>query len=150
ERIGERPWAGRQGYRITNQDGIPFWNEFRRLGGVPALGRPLGERVVLADGFAYQVTERALLQWQPALGQVVLADAFEILQERGQDGRLEGDYRVPRPIRDDGSNGDPARAQAVRLSWLTDPGLRATYYANPDPDRFPTWTEQDAIRLYGL
>jgi murein DD-endopeptidase MepM/ murein hydrolase activator NlpD len=150
ERIGERPWAGRQGYRITNDGGIPLWNEFRRLGGTAALGRPLGERVMLPDGFIYQVTERALLQWQPALGQAVLANTFELLQQQGQDSRLEGEFQVPRPIEDDGSAGNLEKAQTARLSWLTDPRLRAFYFANPDPTRFSSWSEHDSIQLYGL
>ena len=150
EQIRERPWAGRQGYRITNEGGIPFWNEFRRLGGVATLGRPLGERVMLADGFIYQLTEQALLQWQPALGQAVLANTLELLQQQGQDGRLEGEFQVPRPIDDDGSAGNVEKAQTVRLSWLTDRRLREFYFANPDPTRFKSWTEQDSIQLYGL
>jgi hypothetical protein len=150
EQSRERPWAGRQGYRITNEGGIPLWNEFRRLGGVATLGRPLGERVALADGFVYQVTEHALLQWQPALGQAVLANTLELLQYHGQDDRLESDFQVPRPIDDDGSAGDLGKARTERLSWLTDRRLREFYLANPDPTRLSSWTEQDAIQLYGL
>jgi hypothetical protein len=47
-------------------------------------------------------------------------------------------------------NADPEKAQTARLSWLTDPRLRAFYFANPDPARFCSWTEHDSIQLYGL
>src|SRR5579862_7739933 len=52
--------AGAQyGYRITNDGGIGFWNEFQRLGGVNLLGYPASTRFML-DGFMVQATQKVL------------------------------------------------------------------------------------------
>ena len=38
------------GYAVTNDAGIPFWDEFKRLGGPTALGYPVSQRFIY-DGF---------------------------------------------------------------------------------------------------
>jgi hypothetical protein len=53
------PW----GYAVTNDAGIPFWDEFQRLGGVDALGYPVSRRFVY-KGFVTQAFQKAVLQWQ--------------------------------------------------------------------------------------
>src|SRR4030042_1936153 len=55
-------------YTLTNDGGIRFADEFQRLGGVDTLGYPASYRFQLADGFTYQLTQGALLQWRPRLG----------------------------------------------------------------------------------
>ena len=58
--------AGPQyGYRITNDGGVNFWSEFKRLGGVDALGYPVSQRFTL-DGFMVQATQKVIMQWRPA------------------------------------------------------------------------------------
>ena len=52
-------------YDVTNDYGILFADEFERLGGAEALGYPASYRFRLDDGFVYQVTQGALLQWRP-------------------------------------------------------------------------------------
>src|SRR6185437_5407825 len=49
---------------------------------------------------------------------------------------------IPKPISNDGSNGDWNKAKAIRLSWLTDPAIRAKYLSAGSVDQ--------AIQLYGL
>ena len=121
---GQNDGAARIGYSVTNRGGLPFWDEYRRLGGPAQLGRPLSGRVVLADGLTYLVTERALLQWRPDLGRAVLANGFDLLQSLGYDEQLHRDWRVPRSADPadlaDANAADPA----ARLGWLTDPRIR--------------------------
>ncbi|MDP8924935.1 MAG: hypothetical protein M3O34_18965, partial [Chloroflexota bacterium] len=145
KQTGELHRTDRLGYTLTNEGGIPFWDEFRRLGGEAVLGRPVSGRVTLADGLAYQATERALLQWRPDLGRAVLADALEILEQQGHGDWLHDRRQIPRAARDSGDQGREAR-----LAWLTDPLIREQFLANPDPAHSADWTLDDAIELYGL
>src|SRR5262249_23246263 len=105
-----RPDAG------TDSSGhvIKFWSEFKRLGGVLTLGYPVGQPYVGADGFHYQPFQRGVLQWRPELDQAVLSNTFEILQAAGRDDWLFSVKGIPRPISDDGSGGDFAKAVTIR------------------------------------
>lgn len=133
--------GGQGGFAITDEGGIPFWTTFRRLGGVKVLGYPSSHRFQ-RDGFIYQATQAALLQWQPDRKVVVLANVFEFLEQAGRDDWLAA-QGVPRPIKDDGSGGDFAKAASIRLSWLTEPRIAAVYFAaRPTPEA--------AIERYGL
>jgi len=134
--------GGRGGYRIGDEGGIAFWSSFQALGGVDALGYPSSQRYQPGDGFTYQATQGVLLQWRPELGRALPANIFEMLQAAGKDDWLDRAKDIPRPIADDGSGGDPARAREIRLSWLTDDAIRAKYLAAGSIDR--------AIELYGL
>ena len=134
--------GGRGGYRIDDEDGMGFLSSFQALGGVDALGYPSSQRYRAGDGFTYQATQGALLQWRPELGRAALANTFEMLQAAGKDDWLDQAKAIPRPIGDDGSGGDWARARETRLSWLTDDAIRAKYLAAGSVDR--------AIELYGL
>src|SRR5579859_4304817 len=60
--------GGTYGYRITDDGGIAFWSEFKRLGGVDVLGYPASTRFTL-DGFTVQATQRVILQWRPDVKQ---------------------------------------------------------------------------------
>lgn len=140
-------------YEVTNDDGILLADEFERLGGVDALGHPASYRWVYGnqwDGFTYQLTQGALLQWRPVFGRAYLANTFEILEVSGKDGWLLHTKGIPQPIKDDGSGGDWNRAKEIRLSWLTNEKIRAKYLANPNPDKIEAWNEDRSIELYGL
>jgi hypothetical protein len=78
----QRERAARTGFSLTNRSGVRLWDEFRRLGGTAVLGRPITERIRLPDGWYYQATERALLQWRPDLDQAVALNPLEWLQSR--------------------------------------------------------------------
>ena len=134
--------GGRGGYRISDEGGMTFWTSFQALGGVDALGYPSSQRYQSGDGFTYQATQGALLQWRPELGRAVPANIFEMLQAAGKDDWLDRVKAIPRSIADDGSGGDVARAREIRLSWLTDDAIRAKYLAAGSTDR--------AVELYGL
>lgn len=137
------------GYRVTDNDGVKFWSEFQRLGGVATLGYPSSRRFVGSDGFTYQVFQRGTLQWRPKLGVAYLANTFEQLTAAGRDGWLQ-QQGIPPPILNDGSGGDWNRAREIRLTWLTNPAIAAAFYANPNPAMIHSWSAAQAIQLYGL
>ncbi len=140
--------GGAGGYTIADENGITFWSAYRGLGGVEALGYPASRRFLL-DGFVYQVTQAALLQWRADRGAAVLGNTFELLQAAGRDEWLERAKGIPRPVVDDGSTSydDAVR---IRLAWLTEPAIRARFLTNVTPGGRSAWSERDAIELYGL
>jgi hypothetical protein len=142
--------AGPGGYSIVDDVEAAFWSDFQRLGGVDRLGYPASQRFRLSDGFLYQATQGALLQWRPELGRTVLANTFEMFEQRGLDDWLLAMKGIPKPIQDDGSGGDWSRARAIRMSWLTDEAIRSYYLTNPNPAVNSVWSEDAAIELYGL
>jgi hypothetical protein len=141
--------SGGLGYAITNDGGVAFWRDFQRLGGVASLGYPSSWRFVGSDGFVYQATQGALLQWRPDEETTVLANSFDLLSAANKDDWLKA-RSIPPPVADDGSRGDAARSYQIRLSWLEDDAIRAYYLANPNPADLTDWSAQKAVQLYGL
>lgn len=145
-----------QGYAVrdagadSNGKPIKFWTEFLRLGGVAALGYPIGQPYVASDGFTYQPFQRGVLQWRPERGQAVLSNIFEALQSAGSDNWLLEAKGVPKPIHDDASGGDFGKAIATRMAWLTNDAIKAQFLANPNPRATPAWNRDRAIERYGL
>ncbi|MCL4459009.1 MAG: hypothetical protein M1577_03755 [Chloroflexi bacterium] len=138
------------GYALTNEGGIRFAAEFQRLGGVETLGYPASHRFQLPDGFTYQLTQGALLQWRPEQDAVALANIFEMLERAGVDDWLYSFKGIPRPIKNDSSGGDWQKAKQTRLGWLTNEAIRDHYLANPNPAGIAEWGVDSAIELYGL
>ena len=120
-------------YDVTNDYGILFADEFERLGGAEALGYPASYRFRLDDGFVYQVTQGALLQWRPEVRKAYLGNTFEMLEKAGYDQWLLDTKGIPLPIKEDGSGGDWNKARQTRLAWLTNENIKAKYLANPNP-----------------
>ena len=137
-------------YDVTNDYGILFADEFERLGGAEALGYPASYRFRLDDGFVYQVTQGALLQWRPEVRKAYLGNTFEMLEKAGYDQWLLDTKGIPLPIKEDGSGGDWNKARQTRLAWLTNEKITAKYLANPNPEGIASWSEARAIELYGL
>ena len=137
-------------YEVTNDYGIRFADEYERLGGVHTLGYPASYRYRLDDGFVYQVTQGALLQWRPEVKSAYLANTFEMLEHAGFDQWLLDTKGIPLPIKDDGSDGDWSIAKEIRLAWLTNDQIKARFLANPNPEVIASWSENRAIELYGL
>jgi hypothetical protein len=104
------------GYRITNDGGIGFWDQFQKLGGVTALGYPSSRRFQL-DGFFVQATQKYLLQWRPESSSVAFVNVFDKLHDQGKDAVLQQQFGIP-------AQADPAIDQATRLGWLNaDPAI---------------------------
>ena len=137
-------------YEVTNDDGIRFADEYERLGGVETLGHPASYRFTLGDGFTYQVTQRALLQWRPEVNAAYLGNIFQMLEQAGLDDWLLREKGIPLPIKDDGAGGDWNKAKEARLSWLTNEQIKAKYLANPNPAAISGWSVNRSIELYGL
>ena len=126
------------GFAVTDADGIPFWTEFQRLGGVQALGYPLS-RPFVWEGFTVQVFQKVVLQWRPELNTFMFVNVFDRLSLAGYDHTLE-ELLVP-PIDhfdEEGFTWD--QIIATRQALLdANPALRDAYFAVDDP-----------LRWYGL
>ena len=132
---------GNRGFSIRDEpNGMAFYTKFHQLGGVSTLGYP-ASRFYERDGFIYQVTQGALLQYHPVLDQVTLGNTFEILERAGLNELLLS-RGIPLSITDDGSNGDFQKAKETRLSWLTNDAIKERFMSVGD--------ENAAIELYGL
>ncbi len=85
-----------RGYAITDDDGIPFWTQFRKFGGVGVLGYPISQRFSY-QGKVVQLTQRAALVYNPDLERVQFLDVFDLLNRAGRDQWLEQKKHIPRP-----------------------------------------------------
>ena len=71
---------------------------------MPELGFPVSGRFIL-NGFVYQATQRALLQWDSANSSVNIANTFDLLHDANYDGWLEAFRQIPQSF--DWSSDDP-------------------------------------------
>ena len=119
--------TGSQGFSIWDgPDSLAFYSKFQQVGGVGGIGYPASRRWE-QDGFIYQVTQGALLQYHPVYKQVLLGNTFEILEKAGLNAALAA-IGIPESITDDGSGGDFQRAKEIRLSWLTNDAIKTTLF----------------------
>jgi Transglutaminase elicitor len=58
------PRENGSGYRVANEGGIPFWDEFQRLGGLDRLGYPVSGRFLVED-HVVQLFRDGALRWLP-------------------------------------------------------------------------------------
>lgn len=117
------------GFSIRNYiDGPGFYEAFLRFGGARTLGPAVSRPWVDEGGFAYQLTQRALLQWSPSDNRVGIANLFELLNGSQFAAELEARHipeaETPPPL-------PPELAQQARLSWLTDRAIAETFANNP-------------------
>ncbi|HLB12420.1 MAG TPA: endo-1,4-beta-xylanase, partial [Dehalococcoidia bacterium] len=123
-----------KGYSITNDGGIPLWDEFQRLGGVDALGYPSSRRFIL-DGFVVQATQKVVLQWRPEAGQTYFLNVLDILHDAGKDawlGAVRATPGVLPPSFDEGKDWEGIKA--VRWGLLEEnAALKDAYWNSPDP-----------------
>ena len=126
------------GFAVTDADGIPFWTEFQRLGGVQALGYPLSRRFVW-DGFTVQVFQKVVLQWRPELSTFMFVNVFDRLSLAGYDDTLE-ELLVPpwEYFEEEGLTWGQIITSRQALLFAN-PALRDAYFAVDDP-----------LRWYGL
>ena len=126
------------GFAVTDADGIPFWTEFQRLGGVQALGYPLSRRFVWED-FTVQVFQKVVLQWRPELNTFMFVNVFDRLSLAGYDDTLE-DLLVPpwEYFEEEGLSWDQIITSRQALLY-DNPALRNAYFSVDDP-----------LRWYGL
>lgn len=114
------------GFPISDDGGIPFWNEYLRLGGVAALGFPVSKRFVW-NGTVVQVLQRGVLQWDSATSSAKLGDVMNWFTQADLDEWLWVAKSIPAAAEDltqeEGLAADVVRAR--RLSLLDrDPGIK--------------------------
>jgi len=139
------------GYAVTDRDGIPFWTEFQRLGGVGDLGYPVSQRYT-ADGATYQAFQRAVLRFDPASGAVAVEPILDQLHQAQLDDRLAAEWGIPALTLPLVGTED---AQQSRVAWLLAdyPALQAYLSSLPDPAALlglPTSTVQDIGPYYAV
>ena len=138
-----------RGYAVTDDGGVRFWTEFRRFGGVQAVGYPASQRFEW-DGFTVQVFQRVVFQWRADVGQAYFVNVFDRLGELGKNEFLlkVRQTPLPRPFADAGKAwpevvanhlavleefpaikaayngvvGDPIQANGLPVSDVTDMG----------------------------
>ena len=142
------------GFAVTDADGIPFWTEFQRLGGVQALGYPLSRRFAW-EGFTVQVFQKVVLQWRPELNVFMFVNVFDRMSLAGYDDTLK-DLLVPpsEHFEEEGLTWDQIIASR-RALLDANPALRDTYFAVDDPlqwyglptSRVVTYEHVHTIRL---
>lgn len=123
-----------RGYTITDEDGIPFWTAFQRLGSVDSVGFPATGRFTW-DGFVDQATQKLILQWNPAAQQVQIVNTFDLMAQRGLDAWLLATKQAP-PSLDNSADAGKSWTQVVarhqaELDW--NPAIKARYFADADP-----------------
>lgn len=130
--------VGTSGYAVVNNRPftvpVAFWDEFRRLGGVPLVGYPISQ-VFILDGFVTQVFQKAVFQWRPEAGEAFFVNVFDVLHDRGFDDFLAVVRSTPRPLGPEFDAGK-TRDQIVadRLALLNEnPAMRAVYFSVDNP-----------------
>ncbi len=83
---------------------VPFLAEFRRVGGIGALGYPL-TRAITFEGKPTQFFQKGVLQWQPESQTFAYLNVFDILSAKGFDSVLATKYLIPRPADTSGDDG---------------------------------------------
>ncbi|MCS6801088.1 MAG: hypothetical protein NZ773_03990 [Dehalococcoidia bacterium] len=149
-----RAGAGGTGFSITDNDNIPFWSEYRRLGGPNALGYPISRRFIW-DGFVSQAMQKVVFQWRPEQNAVLFVNVFDKMSDAGKDPWLRTVKTVPNPIRLDETGKSWDEIVRGRLALLDEnPAIRARYFAVPgDPimmNGLPTSKIEDVGNAYVL
>lgn len=129
------------GYAITDEDRdsfghtIRFWSEFRRLGGVNALGYPASRRF-LWNGFVSQATQRVVMQWRPEANTVYFVNVMDLITEAGKDDYLYAARQTPKPYNFKPEEQGMSLGQIVTKRYkLLDasPAIKAAFFSVPDP-----------------
>ncbi|HEX6512377.1 MAG TPA: hypothetical protein VF157_08765 [Chloroflexota bacterium] len=124
------------GYRITDEGGLGFWSEFKRLGGVNALGYPASRRYAM-PGFMAQATQKVILQWRPDVSppRAYFLNVFDAFHDQGKDSALQQQYGIPPQLDPSFDAGKaPDQVQAARIALLNeDPPIAAFYKASANP-----------------
>ncbi|MFN8535136.1 MAG: hypothetical protein U0556_16485 [Dehalococcoidia bacterium] len=120
---------GGTGFAITNNDNVPFWSEYRRMGGPQALGYPISRRFMW-DGFVSQALQKVVLQWRPDQDAVLFVNVFDKMSDSGKDPWLRTVKSVPNPVKLDENGKSWEEIVKGRLALLDDnPAIKSRYFA---------------------
>jgi hypothetical protein len=124
---------GNTGYTITDDDAIPFWDGYQRLGGTQALGYPASHRFI-SDGFTVQVMQKVVFQWHPQPESAIMfLNVLDLMHDQGLDDWLLVYRMTPRPFDTQPDTGLAWNAVVARhLAFLdTNLVIKARYFADP-------------------
>lgn len=131
-----------KGYAVTNADGVLFYDAFRFVGGVDAVGFPVSQRFTY-QGFITQAFQKAVFQWRPDQGNtVVFANVIDAIGDAGKDGWLDVVRSTPNRLPTSFDEGAANFQEIIRRRQALldeNPAIKQRYFAVPDP-----------ISLYGL
>lgn len=128
---------GDTGYAVLDDDEAKFWTEFRRLGGVDAVGYPISRRFKW-NNYVVQAFQRGVLQWRPEAKQGWFVNVFDLMHDTGFDDWLAKSKSTPKPLDPSFDAGkDWSKIVKDRQAILdANPAIKARYYASPDPMTF--------------
>ena len=131
---GQPLGSAQTGYSITNEAGIPFWDEFKRLGGETVLGYPVTKRFVY-DGFVTQAMQKVVLQWRPDVKQVWFLNTFDALHDKGKDDWLVVQRQTAKPFDTTPDAGLTWNQVVQRHQSFLDQNeaIKKVYFADPSP-----------------
>ncbi len=133
------------GYAVTDNDGIMFYETFQRLG-LSNVGYPVSHRFPYA-GLTTQAFQKAVFQWNPTTNSVQFLNILDILNLAGLDGALATVRQVPvHQVLAADAKHDPSTPEgfeAIVQNHLLILNLNATIET-----RFRT--ESSWLELYGL
>jgi len=126
--------AGGSGFSVTDKDGIAFWSEFQRLGGVAVLGYPISHRFIW-KGTVVQAFQKVVMQWQPATASVSFVNIFDELRDAGKDEWLKVVCSTPKQVwlENESSLGWSEVARQRQAFLDVNPKIKAAYFAVADP-----------------
>ena len=81
------------GYAVTDNDGITFYETFQRLG-LSNVGYPVSHRFPYA-GLTTQAFQKVVMQWNPTTNSVQFLNILDVLNGAGLDGALAQVRQVP-------------------------------------------------------
>ena len=145
---------GGTGFSVTNNDNIPFYSEYRRMGGSSALGYPISRRFMW-DGFVFQAFQKVVFQWRPEQDAVLFVNVFDKLSDTGQNDWLRTVRSVPNPIKLEETNKSFDQIKAGRLALLDANAAIKNYYLDVQGDPvtlngLPTSSVEDFGNVYVL
>jgi hypothetical protein len=124
---------GSTGYAITNDDDIPFWDRYQRMGGPLALGYPASHRFTY-EGFTVQIMQKVVFQWHPQPESTIMfLNVLDLMHDQGKDDWLLVYRMTPRPFDTSPDTGLSWDAVLSRhLAFLdTNPDIKARYFSDP-------------------
>ncbi len=131
---GQPAGIRRQGFAVTNEGGIRFWDEYQRLGGEQALGYPISRRFRW-NNFTVQAMQKGVLQWRPEANQAYFVNILDELSIQKKDQWLLTVRSTPNPLGAEFDAGRPwDQVVAARLALMDGhPAIKEKYYSSPVP-----------------
>ena len=121
--------GNQSGFALTDDNGVAFWSEFKRLGGVNVLGYPVSRRF-LWNGFVCQAMQRVVLQWDKDAKAANFVNVFDLMHDTGKDAWLETVRQTPKPKAfNEGGLGWEQIVQQRLAVLEANPAIKRAYFA---------------------